>query len=143
MGVICNMKKLFATILILISVSTFAQEETEWRTVRGRIMADGKPFVAQNILVMGTTYGTITDFDGYFELQVPTNETVFIDFVQCFNQSMREVNSETEFILLKDNKKNEKLTEKAFQRFQAVKDELVPRIVNLYVEKGLMTKSRY
>ncbi|MEO9485038.1 MAG: hypothetical protein ABJG47_16380 [Ekhidna sp.] len=136
------MKSFIATIATIISIHTFAQENGEWRTIEGRVMADGEPFPAQSIIVMGTTYGTMTDLDGYFELQVPSNEIVFIDFVQCFTQSIREINSETQFILLKDNKKNRKLTNEAFEKWGEIKNELVPKVVDLYVGKGLMTKSR-
>ncbi|WP_116125982.1 SusC/RagA family TonB-linked outer membrane protein [Lewinella sp. IMCC34183] len=37
--------------------------------------ADGEPLVGVSILVVGTTSGTITDFDGTFELEIPDNRS--------------------------------------------------------------------
>jgi len=49
------------------------------QTVTGNITdADGEPLIGVNILVKGTSSGTVTDYDGNYELTVPGEETVLI-----------------------------------------------------------------
>jgi len=40
--------------------------------------ADGEPLIGVNILVKGTSSGTVTDYDGNYELTVPGEETILI-----------------------------------------------------------------
>ena len=37
--------------------------------------ADGEPLVGVSVLVVGTTSGTITDFDGVFEVEIPEDNS--------------------------------------------------------------------
>ena len=42
--------------------------------VTGKVVGeDGEPVIGASIIVKGTTVGTVTDFDGNFELEVPAN----------------------------------------------------------------------
>ena len=62
------MKKLsllFSLMLFLVGF-TYGQ-----RMVKGTVVdADGVPLIGANVLVKGTTVGTITDFDGTFAINV-------------------------------------------------------------------------
>lgn len=60
------------------SVVAFAQT-----TVKGTVTAaeDGEPMPGVSILVKGTTVGTITDFDGKYELSVPQNAVLQFSFI--------------------------------------------------------------
>lgn len=68
------MKKLFsygalvALMVLFMSTSTFAQ-----RTITGTIIdgTNSEPLIGANVLVSGTTTGTITDIDGTYSLSVP------------------------------------------------------------------------
>ena len=53
--------------LLLVTAWAFAQT-----TVQGTVIdaANGEPIIGASILEIGTTNGTITDFDGNFELNV-------------------------------------------------------------------------
>ena len=53
--------------------NTFSQDT---RTITGTITAadDGMPLPGVNVVVEGTNYATVTDFDGNFEVQVPGND---------------------------------------------------------------------
>lgn len=42
---------------------------------------DGEPIIGASIVVKGTTIGTITDFDGRFELEVPQDAKLIISYV--------------------------------------------------------------
>lgn len=63
---------------IFLSLGAYAQQVT----VRGHVKDSmGEPVIGANILVKGTTVGTITDFDGNFTLNAPQNSTIEISFI--------------------------------------------------------------
>lgn len=67
------MKKilLLCSAMLFMLVSVKAQE----RTVTGRVTSteDGSPLPGVNVVIKGTTNGTVTDADGNYKLSVPTN----------------------------------------------------------------------
>src|SRR6188768_324622 len=67
---------LLAGIFLLSSSPGWAQE----RVVTGRVTSqdDGLGFPGVNIVVKGTTVGTVTDSDGKFSLSVPSPESVLV-----------------------------------------------------------------
>ncbi len=60
----------FASALLLLSSTAYAQE----RTVSGKVSSaeDGSPLPGVNVVIKGTTAGTVTDVEGNFKLSVPT-----------------------------------------------------------------------
>ncbi|MCI5081783.1 MAG: TonB-dependent receptor [Saprospiraceae bacterium] len=66
---------LFAVVLALLPSALFGQ-----RTISGQVTdAETKePLLGANVLVQGTTSGTITDFDGNFSLEVPEGTTALV-----------------------------------------------------------------
>lgn len=77
------MKKVLATLslLMVIGVSAvFAQT----RTITGKVTGseDGEPIPGATVFVKGTTVGTVTQFDGTYSLNVPTEaETLVFSFI--------------------------------------------------------------
>ena len=69
------MKKTLHIILFLfISAFAFAQE---MRVVSGVIKdKEGEPLIGVSIVQKGTTNGTVTDFDGYYEIRTPLGSTL-------------------------------------------------------------------
>jgi TonB-linked SusC/RagA family outer membrane protein len=66
---------------LLLSINLSAQQGV---TVTGTVIStsDPEPLIGVNILVKGTDTGTITDFDGNFELEVPSaNDTLVFSYV--------------------------------------------------------------
>lgn len=52
------------------------------RTVKGVVVdAMGEPIIGANVRVNGTTRGTITDFDGNFEVEAAANDKLTISFI--------------------------------------------------------------
>lgn len=67
----------FAKWLIVILAICFANFAYSQRTISGTITdaASGEPLIGANILVVGTSSGTITDFDGNYTLEIPAGAT--------------------------------------------------------------------
>lgn len=71
------MKKLYSILpMLFLAFLLFSQE----REVSGTILAgeDGQPIVGATVLVKGTSVGTISDIDGKYNLQVPSNDAVLV-----------------------------------------------------------------
>ncbi len=73
------MKKLFTLLLCLLSISLFAQSID----VNGIVVDEkGEPIIGATIQVPGTSLGTITDYDGNFELTVPESaKTLSVSYI--------------------------------------------------------------
>lgn len=74
--------KLKALLVLLVglflSIGAFAQQIA----VKGHVKdTTGEPVIGANVLVKGTTNGTITDFDGNFMLNVPKDAILSVSFV--------------------------------------------------------------
>ncbi len=72
-----NLTKVHLLLLVLMSVGITAFGQ---RTITGTVTdAESKePLIGANILVKGTSTGTITDFDGSYSLQVPQGSEVLV-----------------------------------------------------------------
>lgn len=59
-------------------------------TLKGLVSDEsGEPIIGANVLVKGSTNGTITDFDGRFTLNVPKNSTLEISFIGYETKSIQ------------------------------------------------------
>ncbi len=74
-----RMSKIKLLSLLLLPIAGFAQEEI---TVSGNITSstDGMPLIGVEIYVDGTNYETLTDENGHYEINVPNNSTLTIDY---------------------------------------------------------------
>ena len=70
-----NLKStLFIVLLLFTSWSAFAQRE-----VRGKVIDDtGEDMIGVNILIQGTSTGTITDLNGNYVLDIPGDGTILV-----------------------------------------------------------------
>lgn len=86
------MKNIFTVLLTLLSFSLYAQEIT----VTGKVTSTDDPegVIGASILVPGTTNGTITDLDGNYTLNVPSNATLRFSMTGYKTQEIR-VNGQT------------------------------------------------
>ena len=70
------MKRLL--LMLCLSVCTIGALMAQ-RTITGVITSgDGEALIGANVIVKGTTIGTVTDFDGRYELEVPDNTTTLV-----------------------------------------------------------------
>lgn len=100
-----NGKSRFLSLLLFfmafISVQVYAQNVK----VSGTVIADADkfPIIGANIVVKGTTIGTVTDVDGKFTLDVPQNSTIAVSYIGCETQEIKITGTKTLDIVLKDN----------------------------------------
>ena len=84
---------------LFLSAGAFAQQIT----VKGIVKdSTGEPIIGANVVVKGTTNGTITDFDGNFQLSANTGEIIQFSFIGYTTQ---ELPATAEFmnIIMKDD----------------------------------------
>ena len=80
------MKKILALMfLATLSISLFAQKQVSGVVVDG----NGEPIIGASIQAKGTTQGTISDYDGKFEMNVPESvKTLVVSFVGMTTQEV-------------------------------------------------------
>ena len=83
---------------LFLSVNTFAQQIV----VKGIVKdTTGEPIIGANVIVKGTTNGTITDFDGNFLLNANKGDIIIISFIGYRSQEAQAAASMN--IILKDD----------------------------------------
>ena len=80
-----NIRALLISCFLFVGLSAFAQF-----SVQGTVTdaANGEPIIGASILEMGTTNGTITDFDGNFELKVQAGAKLSISYMGYKTQEL-------------------------------------------------------
>ena len=72
------MKKIFTLMFLALSLCVFAEQQASGVVVDG----NGEPVIGASIQAKGSTQGTISDYDGKFELSVPESvKTLVVSFV--------------------------------------------------------------
>lgn len=66
-------------------------------TISGKIMGDGEALIGATVSVKGSTTGTITDFEGNFELEVPDKTAILLFSYTGFETQEIETGSQTYF----------------------------------------------
>lgn len=121
---------------ILLSANAFAQQ----MVVKGVVKdTTGEPVIGANVVVKGTTNGTITDFDGNFQLNANKGDIITISFIGYQSQEAQVAASMN--IILKDD--TELLDEVVVIGYGSVKkDDLSGSVVAIKAEemnKGAVT----
>ena len=107
-----SLRKLSSRLMQMVIVTAFllvnclpamAQSNTK---VKGVITsgADGLPLIGVNVVEKGTTNGTVTDFDGNFELTVSSNAVLDISYIGFLSQEVKIVAGKTTYnVVLKED----------------------------------------
>ena len=67
--------------------TTITQQKS--RTITGTVVdKDGEPIIGANIIVKGTSNGTITDINGAYTLEVPDNAVIQISYIGYLSQEI-------------------------------------------------------
>lgn len=87
-------------ILSLLTFSVSAQN----RNISGNVKdATGEPMIGVNVKVVGTTNGTITDFDGNYTIQAPANSQLQFSFIGYIAQTVAVGNKSVINVVLKED----------------------------------------
>ena len=79
------MKKLFTLLFLALSICVFAQQQVSGVVVDGK----GEPVIGASIQAKGSTQGTISDYDGKFEMTVSESvKTLVVSFVGMATQEV-------------------------------------------------------
>lgn len=90
-----QLKTTFFLLLCLFSLQLMAQE----REVSGTVLdKDGLPLPGVNVFVENTSIGTVTDFDGKFDLQAPDKDNTILVFSSLgFSTQKVALGNQTDF----------------------------------------------
>lgn len=91
--------------LIVLTLKAASPKQTSNdRKIKGSVVDEsGLPVIGANIVVEGTTNGTITDLDGNFSLQVPEKAELRISYIGYLDQRVKIGNNSTLHIILKED----------------------------------------
>ncbi|MCQ2347625.1 MAG: SusC/RagA family TonB-linked outer membrane protein [Paludibacteraceae bacterium] len=103
-------------------------------TVRGTVTDQdtNEPMIGVSILVKGTTTGTVTDFDGMYELSVPENATIQFSYVGYKTQELKQ-QSTLNVVMASDAFMMDEVVSLGYS--SAKKAELSSAVVSLSAEK--------
>ena len=84
--------------------SNKTQQVGDGRIIKGTILdATGMPVIGANVMVKGTTNGTITDMDGKFSLEVDKNAILVVSYIGYANQEIKVGNQNALSITMKED----------------------------------------
>ena len=133
------MFKVLLTLVVglFLSVGAFAQQITVNGIVKD---TTGEPVIGANVLVKGTTNGTITDFDGNFQLMANQGDIIVISFIGYSAQEL-PATGELMNVVLKDD--SEMLSEVVVIGYGTVKkNDLTGSVATVkadQINKGVVT----
>lgn len=84
----------------------YAFNQADSRTITGVVKdVNGEALIGVNVLLKGTTTGTITDFDGNFSLQVPANGVLVVSYIGYQTVEIKLSSKENYEVVLKEDSK--------------------------------------
>ena len=89
--------------LILFFAVLFAAVSVHAQTITGVVMDEVEPIIGANIMVKGTTNGTITDIDGNFELQTKVGDVLVVSYMGYKTQEVKATAAPMRITLVPDN----------------------------------------
>jgi TonB-linked SusC/RagA family outer membrane protein len=91
-------KTSFLALLLMASVNLAVAQDY---AVQGSVTSalTGEPLIGANVVIKGTTTGTITDLDGAFSLSVPDNATLVISSVGFLNREVQITSSVSDLLI--------------------------------------------
>ena len=89
---------------IVVRSITQTSSSQQKKTITGTIVdPSGMPVIGANVMVKGTTNGTITDMDGKFSLEVASGATLMVSYIGFANQEIKIGNQTVLSITLKED----------------------------------------
>lgn len=82
------------------AVNTVQQD----RKIKGKIVdMNNEPVIGANVVIKGTTNGTVTDIEGYFEIDAPLNAEMLISYIGYLPQAVKIGKNTSYTIQLKED----------------------------------------
>ena len=76
------MKKRFKSLILVFTLLSFSISAAAQQNVTGVVTDDlGEPIVGATIMIVGTTTGTITDYNGTYNIMVEKGQTLSFSFI--------------------------------------------------------------
>ena len=93
-------RKLFFLLFVVLSTAVYAQDVTITGTVAD---VNNEPLTGVNVVVNGTTNGTITDFDGNFTLTGPNDCTLVFSYIGMLTHEVQYQGKPLHVVMKEDN----------------------------------------
>lgn len=91
-------------LIVLTLKATSSKQVVGDQKIKGTVVDESnQPVIGANIVVEGTTNGTITDLNGSFSLQVPEKAELRISYIGYLDQRVKVGNNTTLHIILKED----------------------------------------
>ena len=93
--------------LVKKDVAAFLNARQQTSKVTGKVVdTKGEPVIGANVVVKGTTNGTITDFDGNFSIEAPANAVLLVSYIGYVQQEVPVNNRTSLQIAIKEDTQN-------------------------------------
>lgn len=93
-------------ILLMNKKEDSVQQSGKTKQIIGTVVdASGIPVIGANVMVKGTTNGTITDMDGKFVLEVPEGAVLEVSYIGYLSQSVKVTDNKVSVTLKEDTQK--------------------------------------
>ena len=88
-------------IFLMCSISAFAQ-----KSITGKVVdANGEPLISVNVVVKGTTVGTVTNSEGKYTIQAPPGSTLVFSYIGFSEQEVKVANQKSINMTLREDNK--------------------------------------
>ena len=136
------MRKSLIILLFIVCNLAFSQSseaDAKFRVLTGVLLdTDGNPLPGQNVVVLGTSVGTQTDFEGKFTLLVPRQMTIYISLPFCFEEITRQVTKDVYHLELQIGKRKQ-ISRSARKKWNRETNEMKAELKMLFCSKEYQT----
>ncbi|MDR1682456.1 MAG: TonB-dependent receptor, partial [Candidatus Symbiothrix sp.] len=97
------MKKLF--IILFLGLCTFVSAQN-MEDIQGTVLdkKTGEAVIGANVVVVGTTTGTVTDIDGHFKIRMPLNSELRISYIEYQTQIQKITDRKPITVYMEENR---------------------------------------
>lgn len=97
-----RMKNRFLCLFSFVAISSMLMAQIQ---VEGVVMAEGEadPVIGANVVIKGTTTGTVTDLDGKFTLEANPDQVIEISYIGYISQEYKASKMPQKIMLVADN----------------------------------------
>ena len=122
-----NYRSSLMTLVLILGMGLISEANAQdFKTITGTVTSEeGKVLKGVNLFVANTSFGTTTDAEGNFEMQIPTDSEVVLNYIGFFTKTI-DTSKETDFQL-------------KLQKEEDLQEDIV---VVSYAEKGEKSDSR-